>query len=368
VKAPPRGKGAYQRALDAYNRSVAEFEKTVARPYWTRVVDLQAQRRGRLVASYTDADFVGDAPPVRRGVAKPDPADFGVAPEVRPPSTLPVVKDFIAAADRVGFRFDLLRPDATAEQRKTFESAYRRRYAQVGLTAGLTAAQMVGVYTFETGGVGRHDTQAGLEFGGTRPISTALGYGQLLAANSNTTFSTDGELIAQRLDAEGKHEKAELVRRMQREVLAIHGRPPTWDEAQRIAKTDLGRACHAANLDIDIGPQLQTVKLAGIITSYNAQATRNGMPVVTMAPEVLEMMNLAGVELGFQAAHPSVGARLTVNFFDQEGYEANPVAARGRTGAGLVATIRNTMAGDGSRAEGSREFRRIFDELGRLRP
>ena len=362
---PSNNEARYRRALAAYEAAHARFEEEKAKPYWARVVELAAGRRGRTVASLGDADFMNDAPPVYDGPAKPNPTDFGLPAVPREPSTIAVVRDFIAAADRLGLRYDLLRENATDAQRSAFETRFKRRYAEVALRAGLTREQILGVYAFETGGRGTHNMQAGIDpvSGRGRQISTALGYAQLLAANSNTVFSTHGELIAQRLEAEGKHEKAALARRLRREVLAIHGRPPEWAEAQRIARTDLGRACHAANLDIDIGPHMQTVKLADTAQSYRDQARVNGMPEGPIPGDVLESMNLAGVFPGFQIAHPALANRLTVNFFERDGYEANPVAGRGRTAAGLRQIMRDIMSGAATRSAGYLELQRHFEAL-----
>ncbi len=355
----------YRQALSVYEAAYARFEAEKARPYWARVVELAAGRRGRSVASLTDSDFMNEPPPVYGGPTKPNPTDFGLPAQPREPSTIAVVRDFIAAADRLDVRYDLLRDNATDAQRAAFESRFKRRYAEVALRAGLTREQIMGVYAFETGGRGTHNMQAGLDpvTGRGRQISTALGYAQLLAANSNSVFATHGALIASRLEAEGRPEKAALVRRLQREVLAIHGRPPEWAEAQRIARTDLGRACHAANLDIDIGPHLQTVKLADTAQSYRDQARANGMPEEPIPGDVLESMNLAGIFPGFQIAHPALAERLTVNFFERDGYEANPVAARGRTAGGLRQIMRDIMGGAATRSSGYQELARHFDAL-----
>ncbi|HSI03739.1 MAG TPA: hypothetical protein VLC93_04655, partial [Myxococcota bacterium] len=133
--------------------------------------------------------------------------------------------------------------------------------------------------------------------------------------------------------------------------------------AQRIARTDLGRACHAANLDIDIGPHMQTVKLADTAQSYRDQARVNGMPEGPIPGDVLESMNLAGVFPGFQIAHPALANRLTVNFFERDGYEANPVAGRGRTAAGLRQIMRDIMSGAATRSAGYLELQRHFEAL-----
>lgn len=362
---PSNNEARYRRALATYEAAFARFEEEKAKPYWSRVQQLAAGRVGRRVDSLTDADFMNVAPPAYDGPARPNPADFGLPVPPREPSTIAVVRDFIAAADRLGLRYDLLRENATDAQRAAFESRYKRRYAEVAVRAGLTQEQILGVYAFETGGRGTHNMQAGIDpaTGRGRQISTALGYAQLLAANSNIVFATHGELIARRLEAEGKPEKAALVRNLRQQVLAVHGRPPEWSEAQRLARTDLGRACHAANLDIDIGPHMQTVKLADTAQSYRDQARFNGMPEGPIPGDTLESMNLAGVGPGFQIAHPAIADRLTVNFFERDGYEANPVAARGRTAAGLREIMRNIMSGAATRSPGYQELERYFEAL-----
>lgn len=363
--APSNNEARYRQALATYETAFARFDDEKAKPYWTRVQQLAQGRIGRRIDTLTDADFMNEAPPVYDGPKRPNPADFGLPVPPREPSTIAVVRDFIAAADRLGLRYDLLRENATSAQRTAFEARYKRRYAEVALRAGLTQEQILGVYAFETGGRGTHDMQAGIDpaTGRGRQISTALGYAQLLAANSNTVFATHGELIASRLEAEGKPEKAALVRNLRQQVLAIHGRPPGWAEAQRIARTDLGRACHAANLDIDIGPHMQTVKLADTAQSYRDQARFNGMPEGPIPGDTLESMNLAGVVPGFQIAHPAVANRLTVNFFERDGYEANPVAGRGRTAAGLRQIMRDIMSGAATRSAGYRELKGYFEAL-----
>ncbi|MFX4485946.1 hypothetical protein ABTA87_20585, partial [Acinetobacter baumannii] len=56
----------------------------------------------------------------------------------------------------------------------------------------LTREQAVRVYSFETGGTGTYDVQAGIEHGGKRAISTAIGYNQLLTTNSVELLAEQG--------------------------------------------------------------------------------------------------------------------------------------------------------------------------------
>jgi hypothetical protein len=273
-----------------------------------------------------------------------------------------VIKDFLAAAREEGFAFDTLPPTASPAEFKAFEHRFKISYAKTALAFGLTSGQVLGVYAFETGGNGFHTEQP---ISNGRAISTALGYAQLLAANSVNTIAAHGERIAAMLEKDGKFAKAALVRRMQAEILAAAGGhvPDVEVDARALGRTTLGRAVHAANLDRDIGPYIQSVKLADIIDHYREQARANGMPEAPLEPWRLEGMNLAGLVVGFQMDHPTLAKRLSLNFFKEDGYEANPVVGRGHTAEGVLAIIRDGMQGSFTRAAGYREMKAIFDGL-----
>ena len=89
------------------------------------------------------------------------------------------------------------------------------------------------------------------------------------------------------------------------------------------------------NLDIDIGPLLQTQKLLDSVIV----ARKKGYPHVLTAAE-LEMMNLTGDGSGFDMISMPAAMRKQVptsNFFQRKGYEANPVASQNNTAAKLIA-------------------------------
>ena len=71
------------------------------------------------------------------------------------------------------------------------------------LAAGLTREQAVRVYSFETGGTGNHDMQSGLSASrpGSRAISTAIGYNQLLTTNSVELLAEQGHEFIKELTA-----------------------------------------------------------------------------------------------------------------------------------------------------------------------
>ncbi len=78
-----------------------------------------------------------------------------------------MVADFLAAAQRE-FKF--------VPQTPQKESEFKRAYAKAALAAGLTKPQIVRIYSFEAGGNGEYDVQAGLEHNKrARAITTALG-------------------------------------------------------------------------------------------------------------------------------------------------------------------------------------------------
>jgi hypothetical protein len=138
----------------------------------------------------------------------------------------------------------------------------------VALAAGLRKEQIVRVYSFEAGGNGGYDVQAGLEHDkAARAITTALGYNQLLATNSVEVGAESGPHFVQALSARAaalpEPERAALEHKIAilRKMIGVaRSVPDAWNEHQALAGTSK-LAIHALNLDVDIGPYLQTQKL-----------------------------------------------------------------------------------------------------------
>ncbi|HML30185.1 MAG TPA: hypothetical protein PKE16_15405, partial [Hyphomicrobium sp.] len=117
--------------------------------------------------------------------------------------------------------------------------------------------------------------------------------------------------------------------------------PDRWAAHSRLAATAKGLGIHALILDVDIGPLLQVHKL---LTSV-AYARHKGYTAPLTAAE-LEMMNLTGDGNGFDMVTMPAALRKKVptsNFFQQGGYERNPVAIRNNTVAKLLAATEAKM-------------------------
>lgn len=330
----------YRRRLGIYLAARAQFE-SVAEPYWKAIAD---KRRLRFAKRHRRepiglADYVRTQPPLYAGPPRPvDPTKEEQPREGRP---IPVAADFIRDAVEQ-FRF-------MPEQPKS-ELDYKRAYARVAAAAGLTRDQIVRVYSFESGGNGRYDVQAGLESKrpNARAISTALGYNQLLNANSVELMAEKGDTILHALRA--KAQAASGPRRAALEAkLAVVSRmvafcrsvPDTWSRHVRLGNTAKGLGVHAMSLDIDVGPLLQTHKL----TTSVIFARRKGYTVPLTAAE-LEMMNLTGDGNGFDMVLMPAALREqvpTANFFQRSGYERNPVAIRNNTVSKLLAATNARM-------------------------
>lgn len=276
-------------------------------------------------------EYVSEHPPL-----PPAPPPGQPAP-ARPPTGIPTKATFLqAASDVYGFQ-----PE-TAE-----ESRFKGNYAKEALRAGISREQVVGVYAFETGGDGKYDLQPIRKDG--QAISTALGYAQLLNANSVTMMATQGDRFASELEAAGLGDKADVVRRMSADAKTV---PADWNAYQAYAKTPAGRAMHAANLDVDIGPKMQVRKLEGVL----AAARKGGHEQMT--PAQLELLNLAGERNGLKMLDPQLKDLPTANFFDRAGYDANPVV-RQRSGAELLGRIDELM-GINLQKPGAQEFWQAF--------
>jgi len=333
-------KAEYLRKLAEYQLARRQFEAG-AQPYWNAIAEKRKSRstKRRNAETVGLTDYVLDQPPVYQG--PPKPVDPFPEPEPRPPAAIPLVADLLRSAAEE-FRF-------VPEQPKS-EIQFKRAYARFAAQAGITKDQAVRVYGFEAGGNGKFDVQAGLEYDtpGAHAISTALGYNQLLSTNSVELLAEKGDRLLKLLGARSAvlaggakaalDAKIAILRQM---VDFSRSVPDDWSEHERLANTPKGLAIHALNLDLDIGPMLQTQKLLDSIVF----ARRKGRLQPLTAAE-LEMMNLTGDGNGFDMINLADRLRdqvPTANFFQRNGYERNGVAVRNNTVAKLIAATDRKM-------------------------
>jgi hypothetical protein len=361
ISVKPSGEKAladYHKTLKACKDARAKHE-AVAVPYWSRVAEKRKvrfakRRNGELV---TLNDYELEQPPVYAG--PPCPRDPSVRQEDQPEDKpeLPVVADFLRnAKEHFGFE-----PD------QANEIDFKRAYVTVASAAGITQTQAVRVYSFETGGNGRFDAQAGLIFNkpGARPISTALGYNQLLTANTASLLATKGDRFIRALQERAATSPAESRKKLERKIETLRRMiafsrtvPVQWGEHVKLARTPRGIALHALNLDVEIGPLLQTQKLLDSVLFARAK----GIDRELTAAE-LEMMNLTGDGNGFDmlALSPEMRAQVpTSNYFQRLGYERNPIAGRTKVVEKLIAET-NAVMNRLSRSDGAQELGRLFE-------
>ncbi len=326
--------------------------------YWDAVVEKRrlrnAKRRDNRPVGLDD--YVLTQPPVYSDPPRPvDPsAPPGPLREEKPP--IPVIGDFLSNA-AAQFAFIPQRPQDELE--------FKRAYARAAREAGLTREQIVGVYAFETGGNGTYDMQAGVTPTRTRAISPAVGYNQLLSTNSISLLAEHGGRLLGLLRQKAKgltgeprvamDRKIEALRRM---IAFSRSVPNNWNEHDRLAKTTAGGiGVHAAVLDRDIGPFLQVQKLINSVRF--ARAKHHAVPLTAAE---LELMNLTGDGNGLDIITMPVAWRArvpTANFFQQSGYERNPVARRAGVLANLIADIEGKMA-RAAQASGARDLVAAF--------
>jgi hypothetical protein len=345
----------YRHALEIYTAARANYA-AVSGAYWNSISDKRHLRNTKRANGETISieDYVLDQPPVYTGPVKPRNPLKPEAPSTR--IYVPVVADFLAAAQRE-FKFDPRLPQSDGE--------FKRAYAKVAQAAGLTKDQIVRIYGFEATGNGSYDVEAGLEYNKHgRAITTALGYNQLLATNSVEIIAEDGTNFIKELRATAAQlpddqkpvlqSKIEIVRKM---VAFSTSVPDAWDQHEILAGTQKGLAVHALNLDVDIGPLLQTQKLLDSVIF----ARRKGFAVTLRAAE-LEMMNLTGDGNGFDMITMPLSWRdrvPTANFFRQSGYEDNPVARRNNVVSKLLAAT-DAQMDEEAKKPGARELAAVL--------
>lgn len=357
-----QGAGASQAVLE-YRRKLAEYQAARAAfdeeagAYWSQISEKRKGRNAkrRNGQQVTLDDYVLEHPPLYTGPKRPVNPEPEETPERPTKKPIPVVADLLRAAQEL-YQFTPQRPSSEVE--------FKRAYARYALASGLTREQAVRVYSFETGGTGSYDVQAGIEHGGKRAISTAIGYNQLLTTNSVELLAEQGHEFIRALSdkvartsgppRQALEHKLAVLKKMVAHAKSV---PDTWSEHEKIGNTAQGWAMHAMVLDVDVGPMLQTHKL---LTSVLFARAKGYSRPLTAAE--LEMMNLTGDGTGLDMVTMPQALREQVptsNFFQRGGYERNPVAIRHNTVAKLLAVTDTRMDSNSSNA-GARELAGAF--------
>jgi hypothetical protein len=356
AQASPQAIAEYRRKLKEYQEVRGAFDAE-AGAYWASISEKRrgrnAKRRDR--QTITLDDYVLTQPPVYTGPKRPVNPEPEEGKPPREHKAIPVVADLLQAAAEQ-FQF--------TPQRPTTEVEFKRAYARVASAAGLTREQAVRVYSFETGGTGNYDVQSGIEHGGKRAISTAMGYNQLLTTNSVELVAEQGHEFVRALTEKAASLSGPPRKAMEHKLAVLKKMvaftrtvPDDWSAHEKLADTPQGWAVHAMVLDIDVGPLLQTHKL--LTSVIFARAKGYNRPLTAAE---LEMMNLTGDGTGLDMVTMPQAMREQVptsNFFQRNGYERNPVAVRNNTVAKLLAVTDERMDSNSTKP-GAKELAASF--------
>ncbi len=356
---------ALEKAMADYKKKMKECtaarekHEQIAVPYWERIDQKRKSRIAKRRSGETIqlTDYVLEQPPIYTGPrCPPDPS---VKQEDQPEdrADLPVVADFLRnAKEHFGFV-----PELPAS-----ELAYKRAYVAVASAAGLTKEQIVRIYSFESGGTGKYDVQAGLESQrpGAKATSSALGYNQLLTANTTSLLAEKGERFVKTLHSRSAQLSGEEKKKLERKIevlkrMVAHARTVAvqWSEHVKLGRTPRGLGLHALNLDIDIGPLLQTQKLLDSVVFARARGIDH-----TLTAAELEMMNLTGDGNGYDMVSMPQTMRSKVptsNFFQRRGYERNPIAGRSKVVEKLIDETDAVMDRE-SKLQGAKDLSGLF--------
>lgn len=356
--ASPQAIAEYRRKLRGYQEARGAFEEE-AGAYWSSIYEKRrgrnAKRRDRQAIALDD--YVLTQPPLYTGPKRPVNPEPEPEEKPRERKAIPLVADLVKAAAE-HFQF--------APQRPGNEIEFKRAYARVALASGLTREQAVRVYSFETGGNGNYDMQSGLSASrpGSRAISTAIGYNQLLTTNSVELIAEQGpEFVkvltekAARLSGAARKAMDHKIAVLKRMLAFTRTVPDEWAAHEKLANTPQGWAVHAMVLDIDVGPLLQTHKL--LTSVLFARAKGYSRP---LSAAELEMMNLTGDGTGLDMVTMPQALREQVptsNFFQRGGYERNPVAIRHNTVAKLL-DVTDARMDSNSNQQGAKDLAAAF--------
>jgi hypothetical protein len=349
-------RATYETQLSAYKASRAPFEDATDK-YWQSIADKRSTRRTKRSnhQEITEDDFILQNPPEYTGPAEPLVPTFmeaelgNITQDASSVAKRPAIDDFLSAAKS---EYDFIpRPPQD-------EKDYMLSFAREAVAVGFNAEQVVGVYALETGGLGPYSNEAGVftmnnkcqlvSPRGSPASSLALGYVQLLPANTALTAKAHKTEIVQKLNTISQTAPAERAQHLRAKAVVFgrmvddlnqwikdyNGPKDDWREYIAHGKTPRGLAIHALLLDADIGPWLQVYKLLGI----KQFASHRGVAHEMTSAE-LELINLVGDGRGVEAlATPAAKNAASANLFDPSGYEGNPVA-KNLTIGGLKAKL-----------------------------
>ena len=324
--------------------------------YWDQIA---AKRRIRIAKRRSNEpitldDYVLTQPPKIWRRLPPRPPSETHIPRV------PVLADFLrAAAQQHGFV-----PDAPES-----ETAFKRAYARVALSAGLTREQAVGIYSFETGGNGTYNVQSGLTHPGprARAISPAIGYNQLLSTNSGR--APGGAWRAFRCAVAGQGRGA--LRRCPRRDGAKDRNAQAHDRILPLRAVRMGRARQARQGHMGrrrhprhrggprSRPLLQTQKLFDSVAFVRSKGHE-----ATLTASELALMNLTGDGNGLDLVTMPKEMRAQVptsNFFQEGGYNRNSIARQTAVVSVLFEAIERKM-NRAAQQPGAQDLAAAFDE------
>ncbi len=334
--------------------------------YWAAVDDKREVRKRKRSQKipFSASDYVMSFPPAYQGpalsgdLAAKYERFLTVQRQSDPtqPKELATIPDYLAAAKSV-YNFV---PERVSEKE------FKVRYATEAAALGLSKEQVVRVYALETGGVGTYDMQSGIhptkKTG--RAISSALGYAQLLDANSINELARSGPAFISRISAKlrdrgNSPERTALLKRklavLKKMYANVKHQPFEWTVQQAYAKTREGMGIHTLNIDADIGPMLQAMKLKTL------QDTAQKQGRYSLSGAELELMNLAGPMTGLEMMQSPGSEAPTPNFFARRAYYINKMVI-GLNGSQLQAELDRRMTFAISKP-GSVEFAAAFDSV-----
>lgn len=373
ASAAPRSAEKFAKTLTSAERNVFEDYLSAqatfdfkSDAYWREVADKKTLRRGKRGRGEAVAagDYVTTFPPKYAGPELPaslarrwEAYQAADAKETKkePPKPKPGIAEFLAYA----------KAEYDFEPERISESEFKLRYAREAVSLGLTGEQVVRVYALETSGLGTADMVSGIhpikKTG--KPISSAIGYAQLLTANTTDELVKHGGKFLARLKAMSsdrnvsEHRRgalAEKYDKLSNMIRAARSVPHRWDAHVELARTRRGMGIHAINLDGDIGPWLQVIKLYGL----KEMAEKAGIATLTGAE--IELMNLAGPGTGLEMMRPAAKKAATTNFFARDAYYRNTIV-RDKSSAELLVALDKRMD-DNITNPGAIEFAEAFRE------
>lgn len=276
------------------------------------------------VASASDAEKVKKAEDIRKSIAADLQRIYHPAINLKSADRERLQQEIKSKRDELAA--------LTGKRDESRENLFFDKFLQWTKEFGVPPEYTAGIMAVEVTANGKHDTQAGTLAGG-RPISSGLGYSQIISTTFYNFALTNKDQLLRELkkeqatlqgnstvNPEKKKKLGQLITHLEEKVFPALEK--NKDHFNKFAVSEEGRAAHSLLADINFGPLAQALfKKTSLDELKRSEAKYNGYGI-KVTPALAELNNLAGPSATQEFVAAPKGA-VMANFMPRSAILAN---------------------------------------------